>query len=211
MWSHIRSAACQRKGSKIQQGASLTQRHFDPRAIIPFKLTQALTWGHMFGKAQELSCVISSGQDTGKHFDRLSHSPLPVASRSVIKSSYEDRRDISKRGEKHKKCKKYLHWWHNLSLREDSKVNYIKQTYVILIPLKLWITALINHTLIWVLILYVPHHWEISLFLSSTGLDYFSPLPELFFIAWGFQLNYLCQTIICSFNLIVITPLSYFN
>lgn len=73
------------------------------------------------------------------------------------------------RGEKNKQTLALIAQSAPLSLREEGKENYIKQTYVILIPLKLWITALINHSLIWVLNLYVPHHREISLFLSSKG------------------------------------------
>lgn len=48
---------------KCSRVPPLTRRHFDPRALIPFEPAQALTWDHMFGRAQELSCAILRGRD----------------------------------------------------------------------------------------------------------------------------------------------------
>lgn len=63
-----------------------------------------------------------------------------------------------------------------------------------------------------ILNLYVPHHREISLFLSSKGPWLFlsSPWAILHCPRIATQLS-LRQTIISRFNLIFITPQSYFN
>lgn len=55
----------------------LTQRHFDPQALIPFEPAQALTWDHMFGRAQALSCAILRGREMKTFCQPLfSHNPI---------------------------------------------------------------------------------------------------------------------------------------
>lgn len=120
---------------------------------------------------------------------------------SVIKSSSEHKWEISKTKKWKKKRKKTQQ---TLALAAQSaplsppgerrgKVNYIKQTYVILIPLKLWITALINHSLIWSAeFICAPSQRNKLIPLQQRARDYSFLLPELFFIAPGLQLNYLC-------------------
>lgn len=162
---------------KCSRVPPLTRRHFDLQALILFEPDQVLTWNHMFGRAQELSCAILSGRERErwKHFTSLSSSRNRISHQVILR---EEMRDLRR-----KKQNKHLLSQHNISKGEDRRVNYIKQTYVILILLKLWITSLINHSLIWVVNLYVAHYREISSFLSSKGRDYFFLPPELFFIA----------------------------
>ncbi len=190
---------------KCSRVPPLTRRHFNPQALIPFEPAQALTWDHMFGRAQALSCAMLRGREMKTFCQPL----FPPAIGSVIKSSCKHRWEIS---EGKKQTLALIAQSATLSPGEEGKVNYIKQTYVILIPLKLWITALINHSLIWVLNLYVPHHGEISLFLSSKEPWLFlsSPRAILHCPRIATQLS-LCQTIISGFNLIFITAQSYFN
>lgn len=47
---------------KCSRVPPLTRTHFNPQALIPFEPAQALTWDHMFGKAQALSCAMLRGR-----------------------------------------------------------------------------------------------------------------------------------------------------
>lgn len=192
---------------KCSRVPPLTRRHFNPQALIPFELAQALTWDHMFGRAQALSCAMLRGWEMKTFCQRLVRRPPPAIG-SVIKSSYEHKWQKTNK----KKTLAPSTIRPTLPRRWGKKINYIKQTYVILIPLKLWLTASINHSLIWALNLYMPYHREISLFLSSKGLWLFlsSPWAILHCPRIATQLS-LCQTIISGFNSIFITPQSYFN
>lgn len=48
---------------KCSRVPPLTRRHFNPQALIPFEPAQALTWDHMFGRAQALSCDMLRGRE----------------------------------------------------------------------------------------------------------------------------------------------------
>lgn len=159
----------------MQQGATADTETLRPAGSNPFWTSPGTNMGpYVWESTRALLCYFTGNRD-----ENILPASLPPVIGSVIKSSCECGREISEGGKKNQTLT-LIAQSASLSLGEERKVNYIKQTYVILIPLKLWITALINHSLIWVLNLYVLHHREISLFLSSKG-------PWLFFF---FSLSY---------------------
>lgn len=198
---------------KMQQGATADTETLQPADSNPFWISPGTNVGpYVWQSSNTLLQYATRERD-----ENILPATLAPAIRSVIKSSCEHRWEKGGRKKKNNTpnqngTQTLIAQSAPLFLGEEGKVNYIKQTYVILIPLKLWITALINHSLIWALNLYVLHLREISLFLSHKRLWLFLSSPWAIFhcMRIATQLS-LCQTIISGFNLIFITPQSYFN
>jgi len=83
---------------KCSRVPPLTGRHFDPPALIPFEPAQELTWGHMFGRAQELSCAFLSRRERRKilplvplQSDQSSSDPARTNERSQRKDKEKEK------------------------------------------------------------------------------------------------------------------------
>lgn len=141
------SGAWLNRGLEIQRGAAADTETLRPAGSNPFWTRQSTNMGpYVWERTRALLCYFKLAIKTKTFCQAF----LPLAIGSVIKLSCEDRWKILK---KKRKKKKNTHVFssHNLSLKQSTKANTIKQTYVFLIPL---LSALINHILIWVLNLY---------------------------------------------------------
>lgn len=83
---------------KCSRVPPLTRRHFNPQALIPFEPAQALTWDHMFGRAQALSCAMLRGREMKTFCQPLF--PLQSDQSSSHPASIDER---SPKGEKKQK------------------------------------------------------------------------------------------------------------
>lgn len=199
------TGAWQRRGLEIQQGATADTETLRPAGFNPFWTGPSTNMGPYVRKRTRAPlCYFKWGRKTKTfcqplfplQLDQSSSHPARMGERSQRTGTKTNTRAHS-----------------TMSPWGDRKVNYIKWTHAILIPLKLWITPLINHTLIGVLNFYVhpqsqrnnliPPQHKARLFLSPRWAILHCPRILA-------QLS-LCQTIISGFNLIIITLLSYFN
>lgn len=141
------TGAWQRRGLKIQQGATVDTETLRPAGFNPFWTGPSTNIGpYVWKRTRAPLCYFKRARKTKTFCQPL----FPL--RSDQSSSHPARTDERslRTGTKTNHCTHGA-----VSPWGDRKVNCIKRTYAILIPLKLWITALINHTLIWVLNFYV--------------------------------------------------------
>lgn len=138
-------AAWQCRGLEMQQGATADTETLRPAGSNPFWTSPGTSVGpYVWEHTSTLLCYFKGQRD---------ENILPAS--GPLQSDHSSSHPANSDEESQKKKKKNtlipIAQSVPLCTGETRKVNYIKQTYAILIPLKFWITALINHSLIWAL------------------------------------------------------------